>query len=243
MVSPGPEGSWRYEGSGRSRWGQVAGILISVLLHLALFFGDRLLPESVEVAKAMEEAPVIRLTIPEAKLLEEPELVAEGDGTEPLDLALPVPMQSDLPQIPRPSDFVQRLNFASLLEAPDLSQSNISIIPEQYTRAVRIAERIGKIFNLEDLDRPPAPILQPAPTYPFALRREGINAMVVVDFIVDVEGRVLETVVFDSSHTGFNDAAVAGVARWKFRPGYKDGRKVNVRMRVPIIFKIVDSDS
>jgi hypothetical protein len=31
------------------------------------------------------------------------------------------------------------------------------------------------------------------------------------------------------------------VSRWKFRAGIKAGRKVNTRMRVPIVFKILDA--
>jgi periplasmic protein TonB len=72
------------------------------------------------------------------------------------------------------------------------------------------------------------------------MRREGLSATVVVEFIVDADGRVLEPAVTETTHTAFNDAAVAGVARWKFRAGQRGGRKVNVRMRVPIQFRVVD---
>ena len=55
-----------------------------------------------------------------------------------------------------------------------------------------------------------------------------------------MNGRVLEPVVTESTNYGFNDAALAGVSRWKFRAGMKSGRKVNTRMRVPIVFKLLD---
>jgi len=35
-------------------------------------------------------------------------------------------------------------------------------------------------------------------------------------------------------------AAYDGVRQWRFRPGMKGGRKVNVRMQVPIVFRIVE---
>jgi protein TonB len=73
------------------------------------------------------------------------------------------------------------------------------------------------------------------------MRREAESATVAVEFIVDVNGRVLDPVVSESTNSGFNDAALAGVSRWKFRAGVKAGRKVNTRMRVPIVFKILDA--
>ena len=234
------DGSWRYHPRRVSRFTVVAAALISAAVHASLFFGSLLITKKAAPGARVEEVPVVRLALPDLKELEEPEIAANDDTTPPVDLAVPVPMQADLPTLPQPSDFVQQLNFASLLEQPDLSMAKLSVIPEHFARASRIAESIGKIFNLEDLDRHPDPVLQPSPTYPFAHRREGTSATVIVEFIVDVQGKVLEPVVTDSSHSGFNEAALTGVSRWKFRPGMKSGRKVNVRMRVPIVFKLAD---
>ena len=235
------EGSWRYEGRRMSRVGMALALAISAGAHVTLLFGAHLLPKKVVVVKHLDEAPVIRLAIPELKDLEEPEKIASDEVVAEPDLAIPVPMQADLPALPQPNDFVQPLNFASLLEQPDLSQANLSVIPDHFTRASRIAESIGKIFNLEDLDRHPEPVLQPSPTYPFAQRRDGLSATVILEFIVDVQGRILEPVVIDSTHSAFNDAAITGVSRWKFKAGMKGGKKVNVRMRVPIVFKVLDN--
>jgi len=32
------------------------------------------------------------------------------------------------------------------------------------------------------------------------------------------------------------------VSRWQFRPGMKAGKKVNTRMRVPLIFRVIEND-
>ncbi len=232
-------GSWRYPDRRQPRVLVVLACLISASLHAGLFFGvTRAKPKVVAVQD--ENQTLIRLEIPQLKELEEPEPAPTEDTAPPQDNLVPVPMQADLPSLPQPHDFVQPLNFASLLEKPDLSKSNITAIPEHFTRAGRIAESIGKIFNLDDLDRHPEPVLQPSPTYPISQRRDGLSANVIVEFIVDVNGRVLEPIVIDTTHQGFNDAAIAGVSRWKFRAGIKTGRKVNVRMRVPIVFKVLD---
>jgi periplasmic protein TonB len=103
-----------------------------------------------------------------------------------------------------------------------------------------LAEKIGRIFNPEDLDRAPEPVLQPAPVYPHAMKREGLEASVMVEFVVDTDGRVLAPAIVESTHHSFDDAALAGVARWKFRAGVRGGKKVPSRMRVPIVFKTID---
>jgi protein TonB len=212
---------------------------ISLGLHLGLLFGIGP-PHKKAVVVAQDDTPIIRLAIPDLKELEEVE-TAPGDETPPpLDPGVMVPMQADLPQLPQPGDFVQQLNFASLLEQPDFSNLKVYVIPEHMRSGSGLAQQIGKIFNLSDLDRIPEPVLQPAPQFPFAMRREAHTGTVVVEFIVDVNGLVLDPFVKESTHRGFDDAAVAGVGRWKFRPGIKAGKKVNTRMRVPIVFKITD---
>ena len=235
------EGSWRYHRP-RTSWitFAVAGTA-SAALHAALFFGSFLLPQKIAPVTRVEEVPVIRLALPELKELEEPETSVSDEEPPPVDLAVPVPMQSDVPALAAPDSFVQPLNFASLLDRPDLSNAIVTVIPENYVRSSRLNERIGKIFNLDDLDRHPVPVLQPSPTYPISMRREGFSATVLVQFVVDAEGRVLEPVVVESTHSAFNDAAVKGVSRWKFRAGIRGGRKVHVRMQVPITFHILDT--
>jgi periplasmic protein TonB len=233
-------GSWHYDPRQVSRYSIAIAAAISAALHASVIFGALLLPKKAAPVIRVVETPVIRLVIPELKELEEPEVSATNDDPPPIDLSVPVPMQADLPALAKPDSFVQPLNFASLLERPDLSNASLTVIPENYVRGARLAERIGKIFNLDDLDRHPVPTLQPSPTYPISMRREGLSSIVIVQFVVDAEGRVVEPVVVESSHSAFNDAAITGVARWKFRPGIRGGRKVNVRMQVPINFKVLD---
>jgi protein TonB len=213
---------------------------ISAGLHAGLLLGFGP-PKKKVAAGPAEEIIAIRLAIPEIKDLEEPETVPTDDTAPPQDLGIVVPMQADVPQLARPSDFVQQINFATLLEQPDFSKLQVYAVPEHIrSGAGKLGEQIGKIFNLSDLDRVPEPVLQPAPQFPIAMRREALSGTVAVEFIVDTQGRVLDPVVIESSHHGFDDAALSGVSRWKFRPGFKGGRKVNTRMRVPIVFKLLD---
>lgn len=85
---------------------------------------------------------------------------------------------------------------------------------------------------------PPKVIRTLKPTYPFAMRRAGIQGRVVVNFVVDTNGNVRIPFATESTHPGFRNAAIDAVAEWKFKPGKRGGRKVNTRMQVPIIFSI-----
>jgi TonB family protein len=62
--------------------------------------------------------------------------------------------------------------------------------------------------------------------------------MVVVRFVVSETGEVEEAAVESSTNTAFNQSALDGVRKWKFKPGIKDGRPVKVAMRVPIVFQL-----
>ncbi len=234
------DGSWRYDSRRRSRPLLIIAALVSIGIHAGVFFGIG--KASIRRAAPPPEENLIALVpLPNLKELEEPEPVASDDSGPALDLSLPVPMQADVPQLASPTDFVQAINFASLLEQPDFSQLKVYVIPENIRSGTgKIAEKIGKIFNLEDLDRVPEPVFQPAPIYPFGLRRDAVTATLRIEFIVDTDGRVINPVVISTTQPGFEEAALSGVSKWKFRPGWKAGRKVNTRMGVPMVFTFAD---
>jgi protein TonB len=88
------------------------------------------------------------------------------------------------------------------------------------------------------LDRRPEPIVQAQPNYPFEMKRGGIEAQVRVGFIVNSKGDVILPYVVSATHTGFDHAAIEAVLKWKFRPGMKNGRKVNTRVEQPMNFTV-----
>ena len=89
-----------------------------------------------------------------------------------------------------------------------------------------------------DLDREPRTRVQPAPVYPTDLRNRGLSGTIVVEFLVDEAGNVYDPAVIRGGERGFEEAAVRAVARWKFEPGLKNGRRVRFRMSVPIVFSL-----
>lgn len=233
--------SWRYRRHVRSRTTLVLAVLISGGLHAFLLFGIGHAKKAIPHRAPDENAIALTIAMPELKVLDEPEPpIGDAVGETP-ELGPPPPMQADLPQLPRPDDFVQQVDFASLLPRPDFGDAKVFTIPEHISRSGRrIAESIGSIFNLADLDRAPEPLLQMAPAYPTKLKKKGEEGTVRVEFVVDTRGNVVSATVVESSHHGFDDVTVATVLKWRFRPGVRGGRPVNVRMRVPIGFSLRD---
>ncbi len=77
---------------------------------------------------------------------------------------------------------------------------------------------------------------QAKPEYPYYLRRAGLSGRVKVEFIVNTEGRVEAAYAVETSHPAFRQAAIDAVERWRFEPGTVEGKPVNVRLDVPMIF-------
>lgn len=74
------------------------------------------------------------------------------------------------------------------------------------------------------------------PIYPAALLLSKIDGSALVEFVVDSTGRVRDAKIVSCTHQAFADRALASVVAWRFLPGYKNGRPINTRVRVPVEF-------
>lgn len=80
--------------------------------------------------------------------------------------------------------------------------------------------------------------------YPEAARRAGIEGRVILQFIVDEEGNVINpTVVRSAGAGGLDEAALEAISQMQFTPGIQRGRPVKVQMTQPVVFRLGDSAS
>jgi TonB family protein len=56
---------------------------------------------------------------------------------------------------------------------------------------------------------------------------------------VDTEGHAREIHVARSLGMGLDEKAMEAVAKWKFRPGMKNGVPVNVRAQIEVNFRLL----
>jgi protein TonB len=152
--------------------------------------------------------------------------------------AVVAPQLADIPSAVALSDFTQALDLRPKADV-DVGALKSMTIPVVRGRGGVGLDGQSTIFNLSQLDRVPQPISQPMPSFPKGVRIPGLEeAVVVVEFVVDADGRVVEPRVTSSNASEFNGAALIGIARWKFRPGVLAGRKVSTRMEVPLKFDL-----
>ena len=119
---------------------------------------------------------------------------------------------------------------------PDSPTGRIDAIPPDWERSGGPSgPRPVPAVNLDYVPRARA---QPAPVYPSSLRNAGVEGNVMVEFLVDESGNAYDPVIVSATRREFEEPALRAVARWKFEPGFKNGRRVRFRMSVPLVFHL-----
>jgi protein TonB len=79
----------------------------------------------------------------------------------------------------------------------------------------------------------------PSPEYPLIARRRGFQGTVVLEVMVDRNGRVGELRVLKSSgYKVLDRAAGESVRKWMFRPAIKGNEKIEMWVRIPVCFQL-----
>jgi protein TonB len=152
------------------------------------------------------------------------ETPAPPSGEEPLPSAVPRDaIAMDAPRAPTTIDRDARVIEGGPIGFEGLDAKTLSSI---------------QIVDASHLDGEPRARFQPPPQYPYAMKNSGVDGNVLVEFVVDETGRVMNPRVVRSSHLEFEDSAVRAVAKWRFEPGMHNGRAVRFRMSVPIVFHL-----
>lgn len=82
-------------------------------------------------------------------------------------------------------------------------------------------------------------LTQARPLYPLELRIAGVVGEALIDFIVDVDSRVVNALVLRATDARFGESALNAVRQWTFRPGRNAaGQAVPTHMQVPIIYTL-----
>jgi len=213
-------------------------VTFAAAFHAALLLGFT--ARSPVVTIPPPEKPVMRPFPPEllALLRQEP----SEDTTKPVTSARQgdrVPEQVDLPRPP-----IEKNVFE--FPTPDHPWNpNIPVNGSTTGRPDGLGNELwgspgGEKFiaGREQLDHPPKTKWRAAPEYPLPLRQAGVEGVVVVEFVVDLHGRVAEARIVSSSYREFEAAAIQAVRQWRFESGRRHGRLVAFRLTVPIEFKL-----
>ena len=85
--------------------------------------------------------------------------------------------------------------------------------------------------------RPPTKLRHVNPVYPEIAKAAHIQGEVVLECVIDADGRVTDIRVVRGQPL-LDDAAVAAVQRWLYEPTRLNGRAVAVLMTVKVEFRI-----
>jgi protein TonB len=118
---------------------------------------------------------------------------------------------------------------------PLISPGNGSGFPDNLGPSIGLG---GSPVSPDSLDHTPEATRQPQPIYPLDAKTSGTSGEVVVAFVVDESGRVLNPRVVSSSDPIFDEATLRAIGQWRFAPGTRHGVPVRFRMSVPVAFHL-----
>lgn len=93
------------------------------------------------------------------------------------------------------------------------------------------------ILQIAEVSTPPVPRAKAMPAYPDDARKQGIEAVVVVKFVVDESGQVTD-VKLVKGHPLFDEVVLAAVRSWTFEPATLEGKPVRMARMVKIPFRL-----
>jgi periplasmic protein TonB len=196
-------------------------IFLSILSHIVIIYGvfPGLNTNIPLIPKDRQD--VINLT--PFHPVEPPELPPrEVTGRHPVDqyvpYAVPVTAFDPVPVIPD--------NFVADIPNPD----EMMFDPPESPSHV--------IYSLSQNIEAPTVKWSIQPVYPAAVRRIGLEGMVVLEAVITRDGNVSDIRIAKSLHSFCDQAAVQAVRQWRFNPGLMNGIPVDVRMHLTVSFRL-----
>ena len=78
-----------------------------------------------------------------------------------------------------------------------------------------------------------------APVYPLQAKMKGYEGTVILEVLVTKEGKAEKVSVFRSSrYSLLDEAAVSSVKKWRFEPGKRGDKNVDMPVKIPIRFQL-----
>ena len=74
--------------------------------------------------------------------------------------------------------------------------------------------------------------------YPKIAKEAGIEGRVIVQFVVDKEGRVVDPEIVKGLGAGLDKEALRVISLARFKPGKQAGKTISVKMSLPFTFKL-----
>ena len=130
----------------------------------------------------------------------------------------------------------------------DLGPTDANLDPDIYDLVMElpVGKRMDKPFVI--VEQSPVLIdglrgLQAGIKYPEIAKKAGVEGRVYLQFVVDETGKVVDAVVTRGIGAGCDEEALRAVEASRFVPGVQDGHRVRVKMSLPVMFKLSESEA
>lgn len=103
-------------------------------------------------------------------------------------------------------------------------------------------DEIRSSENNENKTRPPILVKSAKPLFPRKAKTQHIEGVVIVKFVVDIDGGVKAPEVVESVPEGvFEESALNTIKKYKFEPALKEGRRVLCWVKQSVVFSLEGS--
>jgi len=210
---------------------------VAMAVHAFLLLGFRTDRQSTDDPT---RRPIVR-NVPPDKPIEIEWTAAADEPTEETPHGVPGEARPDLPEPPAPDPITTTVMSPSIPHPTPISPTHLTRI-EPYgdpdSKSVNPVPGDHGPMRFTMLDNPPRTRSQIAPVYPYEAKVAGRPGEVMVEFVVDESGRVVDPHVVSSNDPAFEAPTLRAIAKWRFEPGRKAGRIVRFRMAVPVAFSV-----
>ncbi|MAA74985.1 MAG: energy transducer TonB [Salinisphaeraceae bacterium] len=133
------------------------------------------------------------------------------------------------------------------IPAPQANLPKLDIPNIKTNVNVNAAPYLGNVENAApapakstgEADRDVAAVVRVPPVYPSTAKRAKIEGYVTLEFTVAPDGSVSDISVLDAQPPRmFNQAAIAAIQRWRFKPRVQGGQRVAAKARQTIRFEL-----
>lgn len=170
-----------------------------------------------------------------------PEVRAEGGAIQLANYEPPEPPKQEEAKEPEKPKPQPKLDFTPELVQPQLA----AVTGPDFGVSVDLggigASGAGEKFVFEafELDEQPRPIAKVPPVYPYKAREQGIEGIVQIKMLINIDGTIGDLIIIDARPRNlFEEAVLKTVPRWKFSPGKIEGKPVTAWVVTTVRFEL-----
>ena len=195
--------------------------------------------EQIAPSKAMPKRQLLPINLPPAPVApKEIQRIILPSKALPVTVTPPKEIPSPLPE---PS--VQNQPAVTTQDIP--AQIDSDALPSTITNDASSSANAPQTYGSDmpdgkSLKHPPILLKQITPNYPEYARRRGIEGFVILQFTININGRVTNPSVQQANPPDhFETAALRAIKQWQFSPGRNDnGTPIPCRFQMRIDFKL-----